>query len=529
MRNGEHELRVEREDDGDVPSWIQLRGDVRAAAMHGGLRGHGAVQDDVPQRGRRGRMHPVVRGGHARHELRQQRGSLPPRVQHVMSAPELNLGPRYRALAVLAKGGMGAVYLGEMRDDAGERRVVAIKVMHEHIAESAETVAMFVDEARVGTRIAHPNVARVLATEVVDGTPFLVIEYVEGLSWSRLVRRAEEAKKPIPIAIAARVVRDTLRGLHAAHELSTPSGEDACVVHRDVSPQNILVGADAVVRLTDFGVATFAGRITSTAPGQLRGKLGYIAPEQMQKGGVDRRSDVFAAGIVLWEALAGRRLFGADTQAETLAKVLSEPIVPPSTLRHEVPFELDDLCMRALERAKERRFQTALEFANELEKTVPIATDAELLAFLDELVSSDLAELRRLREDARQSAGRWSAPDSTLAPARLDPPPSSSARWILVACGAALLVVIGTFIGRMSSSPPARASEPAPVPVAPPTPPSATVIGASPAPTDLTSAAPAQPPLPAVRKPAVKTHKPAASASARPPSKPAGKYVPGEL
>lgn len=467
---------------------------------------------------------------------------------------DLNLGPQYRALAVLAKGGMGAVYLGEMRDGDGTRHTVAIKVMHQHIAESAETVAMFVDEARVGTRILHPNVVRVLATEVVQETPFLVMEYVEGLSWSRLVRRASVAGKKVPIAIAARIVHDTLHGLHAAHELRTEAGEDARVVHRDVSPQNILVGSDAVVRLTDFGVATFAGRITSTAPGEIRGKLGYIAPEQMHKGGVDRRSDVFAAGIVLWEALTGRRLFGADTQAETLAKVLSEPIPPPSTHRHEVPFELDDVCLRALERAKDRRFQTALEFANELANTVPLASDAELVAFVTELAAADLEKQRVTREEAQRSAARWSSPNVALAPPRIERasegevsvpkshagsvPPTASPPWTrsaLIAGGASILVVVGTLIGRMSSSARSPTLEPAPtatpVPMAslPTPPPSATIVGASPDPIEVTSGPPASPPVNTpIKKTLAKPHKPVAPAPSHSAKQP-GKYVPGEL
>ena len=444
-----------------------------------------------------------------------------------MSAPELNLGPQYRVLSVLAKGGMGSVYLAEMRTEDGARRVVAIKVMHQHIAESWETLSLFVDEARVGTRVDHPNVVRVLATDVVQEIPFLVMEYVEGLSWSRLLRRSGENAKPIPLAITARVVRDTLLGLHAAHELKNEKGESAQVVHRDVSPQNILVGADGIVRLTDFGVATFAGRITSTAPGEMRGKLGYIAPEQMKKGEADRRSDVFAAGIMLWEAITGQRLFGADTQAETLAKVLSEPIAPPSTFRHEVSLELDELCLRALEREKERRFQTALEFANELEKTVPIATNEELVAFLNELGAKDLAEQRAMLEEAKRArptkAAIADAMDEPTVP-RVPNKPRSS-RWPLFIGGAAILVIAGTLIGRMSSSK-TETIIATPVPVESETitpPPSATVIAASPDPIEVSSPSPST--STSTRR---KTHRPAPSAHpAR--SGDTRKYIPGEL
>lgn len=465
-----------------------------------------------------------------------------------MSTPELNLGPQYRVLSILAKGGMGSVYLAEMRSsDPNERarRIVAIKVMHQHIAESWETLSLFVDEARVGTRVVHPNVVRVLATEVVQDTPFLVMEYVEGLSWSRLLGRAQKKETPIPLAITARVVRDTLLGLHAAHELKNEKGESAEVVHRDVSPQNILVGADGIVRLTDFGVATFAGRITSTAPGEVRGKLGYIAPEQMKKGAADRRSDVFAAGIVLWESIAGQRLFGADTQAETLAKVLTEPIVPPSTHRHEVSLDLDEICLRALERDKDRRFQTALEFANELEKTVPLATDAELVAFLNELGANEIEKQRRAVEDAQKNAGRWSAPDLALAPARpamaeaIDEPTLDAApkkpnwtRFALIASGAAILIVAGTLIGRMSSKPETIIATPVPVESETTTatpPPSGTVIAASPDPIEVSSASTGT--STSTRRP-TKHHRPAPapSASAHPAkSGDTRKYIPGEL
>lgn len=233
------------------------------------------------------------------------------------------------------------------------------------------------------------------------------------------------------------------------------------------------------------------------------------------------------------------------------------PAVPPqsASVLHASTSRSSELLRHALERAKDRRFQSATDFANELAKAVPLASDAELVAFLTELAGADIDKQRRAREDAQRNAERWSSRNVALAPARTEPATEAEAsvpksyagsvrpaasrpwmRWALVGGTGAILIVVGTFIGRMSSSPPAATSEPAPiatpVPVDPTPPPSATVVGASPDPIEVSTAALPSPPSPQaspIKRPIAKPHKPAPSASGHPPAKPPGKYVPGEL
>jgi serine/threonine-protein kinase len=204
----------------------------------------------------------------------------------------------------------------------------------------------------------------------------MVMEYVEGASLSALLRRVPRGT--IEFACVARVCVDALRGLHAAHELRDREGRPANVIHRDVTPQNLLVGLDGMTRLTDFGVAKAEARATVTKEGAVKGKLGYLAPEQLKGRAVDRRVDLFAAGVVLWEALVGERLFRGTTDADTVGQVLTAPIHPPSTLRAAVPPALDAVVMKALEREPDHRYATAEALAEALELAVAPASHAEV-------------------------------------------------------------------------------------------------------------------------------------------------------
>jgi serine/threonine-protein kinase len=373
----------------------------------------------------------------------------------------VTLGPRYRALSLLAKGGMGAVYLGRRFSPDEPLPLVAIKVMHPHIAESAETIKLFIDEAVIGTRIDHPNVVRVLDADVVEGTPFIVMDYVEGLSWSRLLRRLLERGEPAAVDVAARVVHDALVGLEAAHRVGA--------IHRDVSPQNILVGTDGRARIADFGVATFSGRLSLTTPGHLRGKLGYLSPEQIVRSPLDPRADVFAAGIVLWEALAGRPLFATSSEPATLANVLREPIAPPSSFAPDVPMALEDACLKALERTRERRFATAQAFADAIAAAVPLASPERVAAEVERLGGEVLedqraahaAALEALRAPAAEERPRPVVRPSEVPTAIIARPRASGRRGrvAITAAGAIALVALGSILGR-ASSPDARGARP---------------------------------------------------------------------
>ena len=237
---------------------------------------------------------------------------------------------------------------------------------------------MFFEEARLAARIRHPNVVSTLDIVAREGEVFLVMDYVPGLSVSRLVLTAQRANRCLPPRISSAIVIDTLLGLQAAHEAKSDQGDVLSIVHRDISPQNILLGSDGVARVVDFGIAKAASRAHTTQEGMVKGKLAYMSPEQVLSMPVDQRSDVFAVTVVLWELLTGRRLFAADDPAATIAKILMGEPVPPS---HHVPgldSEIDAVVARGLAQAREHRFSSAREMARALEAALPRAGTLEV-------------------------------------------------------------------------------------------------------------------------------------------------------
>ena len=271
---------------------------------------------------------------------------------------------RYEAIHLIASGGMASVYLGRTRGAGGFERLVALKVMHEHIAHDPEFGGMFLDEARLAAKIRHPNVVPTL--DVADDGSYIVMEYVEGASLHAILSRLRKLGERLPLDVALRIFMDAMTGLHAAHELTSRKGKPLGIVHRDVSPHNILVGVDGASRITDFGIAYAEARITSTRGGQLKGKLPYMAPEQLEDGTVDRRTDVYAAGCVLWEMLSGQRLFGGSNEAAIACAVLAGPETSLRDVVTDVPEELNEACMMAL-RSIDSRFMSALAFVDAVE------------------------------------------------------------------------------------------------------------------------------------------------------------------
>jgi serine/threonine protein kinase len=305
---------------------------------------------------------------------------------------------RFELIAELASGGMATVFLARLSGVAGFQRLVAIKRLHPHLAREPEFVEMFLDEARLAARIHHPNVVPIQEVGESDQGYYLVMDYIEGDTLARVLAKAAKTNSTVPYGVTIRILLDTLAGLHAAHEMKDDHGEPLQIVHRDVSPQNILVGVDGVARVVDFGVARAATRLSTTRSGQLKGKLAYMAPEQARGAGVDRRADLFACGIVLWEALATKRLFKGDGEAETLNRVLYEPIVPPSSVRPDVPKALEDICMKALSRDVDQRFATAQDFGDELEKAAralgSVGSVRDVAECLQEVIGVDLTQQR---------------------------------------------------------------------------------------------------------------------------------------
>ncbi len=279
--------------------------------------------------------------------------------------PGTRLG-RYEIIADIASGGMATVFLGRALGAAGFQRLVAIKCLHPHVAKDAEFVGMFMDEARLAARIRHPNVVPTLDLENGPDGLFLVMEYVEGDSLLSLLKLTSRAGRKIPAPIAIRIVLDVLAGLEAAHDLTGSRGEPLRIVHRDVSPHNILVGVDGIARITDFGIARAEERISATREGQVKGKLAYMAPEQTSGETVDMRADLFAAGTVLWETLAGRRLFGGQTDGEVVRALLVNAIPRLKSEWPEGPDALDSVCSKALERERDKRYANAHQFAEAL-------------------------------------------------------------------------------------------------------------------------------------------------------------------
>lgn len=304
---------------------------------------------------------------------------------------------RYVVFDEIAAGGMASIHLGRLVGAVGFSRTVAVKRLHPHLARDAEFAAMFLDEARLAARIRHPNVVAVLDVVHDEGELLLVMDYVQGESLSRLAR----AMRPgtIPTRIAVTVLAGVLHGLHAAHEATTEHGEPLHIVHRDVSPQNVIVGVDGVARVFDFGVAKAAHRAQNTQDGSIKGKISYMAPEQLLSEAVDRRADVYAAAVVLWEALTGERLFEGDNQGRVIRKILDEPVPRPSSIVPGLPKALDEAVMRGLDRDVKRRFQTAREFAAVLERCAPAASATEVGGWVEALGGTDLGERAKRVKD----------------------------------------------------------------------------------------------------------------------------------
>jgi len=286
---------------------------------------------------------------------------------------------RYLLCDAIASGGMATVHLGRLLGPVGFSRTVAIKRLHPHFARDPEFVAMFLDEARLAARIRHPNVVSTLDVVVLQGELFVVMDYVHGEALSKLVR----ASGAVPSAIAASIIAGVLYGLHAAHEAKTDEGTPLHIVHRDISPQNVLVGVDGSARVVDFGVAKAVGRLQTTREGALKGKIAYMSPEQISSDSVDRRADIYAASVVLWEMLTGKRLYQADNEVRVIQKVLSGDIEPPS--KHAaVPRELDALVMKGLARDPGDRFATASEMAEQVQR-IAYATPGQVSEWVKKL------------------------------------------------------------------------------------------------------------------------------------------------
>ena len=305
---------------------------------------------------------------------------------------------RYELVYELGIGGMANVYLARARGPAGFHKWFAIKRIHPHLAKDQRFVDMFLDEARIAAAVHHPNVAQVFDLGEQAGEYFIAMEYMHGEHLGALSVRCVREMGRVPFALAARIGASVADGLHHAHEVKDQRGRALGLVHRDISPQNVFVTFDGAVKVTDFGVAKAAGRITSTQTGGTKGKCAYMAPEQALGQSVDRRTDIFALGIVLWEITTGRRLFKASSDAQTLMRITSGRVHPPSAIAEDYPPELERIVLKALAPRKEERYPSAGAMARDLERYIagtgtPIGAN-ELAAlmhrlFPDRMVAKD--------------------------------------------------------------------------------------------------------------------------------------------
>ena len=428
---------------------------------------------------------------------------------------------RYVLYGAIASGGMATVHFGRLVGPAGFARPVAIKRLHAQFARDPEFVKMFLDEARLAARITHPNVVQTL--DLVEGTDevFLVMDYVRGLTLASLVRTLRRKETWIPPPIVVGITIGVLEGLHAAHEAKDDMGERLDLVHRDVSPQNILVGTDGIARLLDFGVAKASGRSQSTRDGQLKGKVAYMSPEQALGRPLTRRTDIFAASVVLWEMLTARRLFYGESEFDSLRRVVSEEVVRPGAIV-ELPEALDRVVLKGLERDVAKRYATAHEMALDLAACMVPASAAQIGHWVERTAAEELEErasrIAAIERTAAQSVSRRTGPagvsesrvsyapapvGALLSDVRAYPPPraiaqpgpdaSASAvgawtptgrswsRWLLLsAVGVVLLGTLAlmlliersarpttSFLPTTSASPPSETSSPAIVATAP--------------------------------------------------------------
>lgn len=299
-----------------------------------------------------------------------------------IDGPPRTMG-RYELLFRVASGGMAEVYAARVLGEAGFQKLVAVKRMLPTLADDEEFVKMFLDEARLAANISNPHVVQTLDLGRDDrGALYIVMELVVGVPLSRIMKEAAKVRRAVPVGMAVELLAQAALGLESAHRATTPIGTPLDIIHRDISPQNILVGVDGRARITDFGVARAVLRMSQTEAGRIKGKFAYCAPEQLRTQNIDQRTDIFALGIVGWEVLAGQRLFVAEHPLATMERVQSMPILPVHTLRSKVPEGVSNVIAHALQRNPEERLPTAAEFGRQIRRAaidagveLPIAGD----------------------------------------------------------------------------------------------------------------------------------------------------------
>jgi eukaryotic-like serine/threonine-protein kinase len=420
---------------------------------------------------------------------------------------------RYELIAPLAQGGMGVVYAARLVGAHGVDRLVALKTLRP-ITSISERAALLA-EARLTSKLHHRNVVATLELGELDDIPYVVMELVDGVSLARLLSQTTASGERLPPHLAAWIVLQVGQGLHAAHELKNEKGKLLGLVHRDVSPQNVLLSVDGEVKIADFGIAKYAGREESTATGMIKGKFAYMSPEQASSQDLDRQSDVFALGVVLYEALTGVKLFASDTPAKTILRVLEHKPKPPHDVRPEVSESLSKIAMRCIEKEKEKRYGTAADVVDALRAALRESgahvDEGDLAAIVKKLFGEErrraMEALTSNEDDPTHSLETTPKPPpaeaSGLAPVSLSSDPSAARtsrnRILLTVIGVAAIgaIALGVKLSSSSTPPPEPAKTPAASNVPPPPPPTsepaATISVAAPTPSASPSPSPSPP------------------------------------
>jgi hypothetical protein len=303
---------------------------------------------------------------------------------------------RYQLIQKLATGGMAEIFLARQAGVGGLARPLVVKRIKELLANDEEFVRMFLDEARIAARLNHPNIVQISDLGAAGGTFYIAMEFIHGDDLRRIWRRCQLSGRELPVELVLRIIADACAGLDYAHRRVDPSGKPLSIVHRDISPQNILVSFDGAVKLVDFGIAKAADMGTVTQTGVLKGKYSYMSPEQAEGHRVDLRSDVFSLGVVLYELLTGQRLFRRLTELQTLRAVTECRIEAPSSVSDRVPAALDAVVQKALARRAEERYGSAAELQSALEAWMTNhqvhASSGEVAAFMRELYAERLTK-----------------------------------------------------------------------------------------------------------------------------------------
>jgi serine/threonine protein kinase len=402
---------------------------------------------------------------------------------------------KYLLLERVNVGGMAEVFKAKQFGVEGFERLLAVKRILPSIAEDQEFITMFVDEAKIAVQLTHANIAQIFDLGKVGDSYFIALEYVSGKDLRALFDRARKRGETVPVPMACYTMMKVCEGLDYAHNKKDPSGRDLNLVHRDVSPQNILLSHDGEVKVIDFGIAKAAGKAGRTQAGILKGKFGYMSPEQVRGLPLDRRSDVFAVGIVLYELLTGERLFVGESDFSTLEKVRNVEIMPPSTYNRRIPEELEQIVLKALAKDVEDRYQTAMDLHDDLQSFMYTSGNffsrKDLSTYMRKAFADEIAkesareeEYKRMEADLGAGGGQKSgleqfddlpgeAPPPSAPPA--PPPPPRPSKQTMLGVGAAVPPP-----PRVTAAPPSRAgggppppprpSLPQPPPPAPPAP-----------------------------------------------------------